>query len=116
MVEAVQFLYPFDDVFQATVDANGEAIISFGPNFQVQWNVSQVSLEMPTAPSGSSAVVRKNGALVAPAFSARKAAIGGDPPIFLRPGDRMTVEWEGCTPGDAGRAFVVYNKVGFGSA
>jgi hypothetical protein len=106
------FEYPFDDTYQQPVDANGDCVVRFAPGFSVNWNVSQVSIEMQTAPSGAVCELRKNGAFVSFMIATGDAA-GGDPSIFLRPGDYMEVIWSNCTPQDLGRVFVVYEKVGF---
>jgi hypothetical protein len=74
------------------------------------WEVSQVSIEMLTAPSGATLDVRYMNSLVAPSQSARRAAASGDPPIFLNGGETMSVEWQNCTPGDPGKVLVVYRK------
>lgn len=106
-----QFPYPFDQQQQVIVGADGRAVATFGPPPNQQWNVTQVSFEMLTAPAGSSATLRKNGALVAPAFSARKTAFGGDPPLLLRGGETAQVVWEDCTPNDIGNVFYIYDKM-----
>lgn len=107
------FPYPFDATRQGRVDANGDLTLTLVPNWDVQYLVTQVSTEMPDAPSGATMVLRKSGTLVAPAFSAKRAALAGDPPIFLRPGERLEAVWSDCTPGDVGTALFIYEKVGF---
>jgi hypothetical protein len=98
---------------QGQVAADGTLTIRFGPEIQNTWEVSQVSVEMLTAPAGATVVIRAMGALVSPSPSARKASAGGDPPIFLHGGETMTVEWEDCTPGDVGSVLVVYRKAAY---
>jgi hypothetical protein len=92
------------------VAADGTLTIEFGPEYNAKWEVSQVSIEMPTAPAGATLVVRYMGSLVSPSPSARRASAGGDPPIFLHGGETMTVEWSDCTPGEPGKVLVVYRK------
>jgi hypothetical protein len=98
-----------DDALSVTVDAAGLATarIQTGSKFQT-WTVSQVSVEMPSAPIGSTCWLRKNGAPITPLIATGDAA-SGDPPIILRPGETMTVEFAGCTPGDVGNIFLVYD-------
>lgn len=108
-----QVPFPFDDTFNAKVDSNGLAVITFGPtDSYFNWSVSQVSIEMLTAPVGATCVMRKGGAFVTFLIATGDVA-GGDPPLFLRPGDRVTITWEGCTPDDYGKAYVIYDKIGF---
>lgn len=107
------FPYPFNDPYQGIVKANGELEIFFGPEPNQIWNVTQVTLEMQTAPAGCSAQLKYQGSLHAPAFSARRSAIGGDPPMNLKGGERGSVLWTGATPGDIGRILVIYNKSGY---
>lgn len=102
-------IFKFSD--QGTVTAAGTLTISFGPNHSQRWVVQQVSLKMPTAPPGSSAELQQFGRLVAPAFSAKKAALGGEPPVPLNGGETCEVVWSGCTPGDIGEVFVLYEKL-----
>lgn len=104
------FPYPFNEPFQGIVELDGSLIVPFGPSSNNTWKVTQVSLEMPTAPAGASAEIRYMASLVAPSPSARKGSAGGDPPIFLQGGETMTVNWTNCTPGDIGRVLVTYEK------
>ena len=104
--------YPFDSSFQAVVDGSGEAEVSFDSGGIINWRVTQVSIEMPTAPVGAACYLRKRGKLVTPMIATGDVA-AGDPPIFLKPGETMTVTWTGCTPGDVGTVLVIYDKVGF---
>lgn len=103
----------FDETKQQTVGADGTLTIEFRPDFTSNWVVEQVTAEMATAPSGSQLDIRKDGALVAPAASSRRAALSGEPPIPLRPGERLQVAWTSCTPGDTGIAYILYRKVAF---
>lgn len=104
------FPHPFNDPLQGIVAAGGALTIKFGPQYNNTWYVTQISIEMPTAPAGSLLVIRRMGSLIAPAPSAKRATASGDPPIFLNGGEFMTVEWTGCTPGDVGKVLVTYNK------
>jgi hypothetical protein len=99
----------FDSRFQGVVSADGTCDVTFGPPLNNQWVLSQVSTEMPDAPSGSTCVLRKMGAFVT-FLIAQGDAAGGDPPLPVRGGETVSVEWEGCTPGDIGRVYVIYEK------
>src|SRR6266576_764302 len=69
------------------------------------WTVSQISLELPSAPAGSTCYVRKNGYPVSPAVPTGDT-VAGDPPVILQPSDALTVEWAGCTVGTSGKVIV----------
>ncbi len=72
------------------------------------WTLTQVSVELPEAPSGSTCEMRKNGSLVTLLIPTGDAA-AGEPPVMLRPTDLVTVSWAGCTPGDVARVLVFYD-------
>lgn len=98
-----------DAYMSTTAGPTGEATITIqtGTRFQ-SWTVEQVSVEMPAAPVGASCALRKNGVLISPLIATGDVA-DGSPPIPLRPGETMTVEWAGCTPGDVGNVYVLYD-------
>ena len=100
-----------DAQYAETVDAGGRATVKIWPGNLDAWTVSQVSVEMRTAPVGATCELRKNGAFVSPLIPTGDVA-GGDPPVTVSPSDRLTVEWVGCTPGDVGGVFIVYDVVG----
>ena len=92
-----------------TVAADGTLEISVGPRRDQVWEISQVSLEMPTAPAGATAEIRDvMGALMSPSYSARRASASGTQ--FLNPGETITVSWQDCTPGDVGRVLAMFRK------
>jgi hypothetical protein len=97
----------------AIVDAAGNCTVTIKPRGSTTWSVSQLSIEMPSAPSGTVLTLRTNGHLIDSPFSARRASAGGDPPISLRPGDDLTVEWVGATPGQQGLVFYIYDEAGY---
>lgn len=107
------FPYPFNDSYQGIVNASGVLEIFFGPPPNQIWSVTQVSLEMSTAPAGCTAILKYQGSLHAPAFSARKSALGGDPPMVLKGGERGSVRWDAATSGDIGKILVIYDKSGY---
>jgi hypothetical protein len=72
------------------------------------WTVSQVSVEMATAPLGATCDVRKDGILITPLIPTGDAA-SGDPPVTLRPGQTLTVNFAGCTPGSVGSVYLIYD-------
>lgn len=101
---------PASLTLQGTVDASGGLTIQFGPSGAEKWSVKQVTLEMPTAPSGARAEIRRMTTLLAPAPSAKRASASGDPPIYLYGGEFLRVTWIACTPGDPGSVLVIYEK------
>lgn len=98
-----------DRPFSGVVTAAGILTLRIRPKSSVSWEVTQVTTEMPTAPSGSLCVLRKNGNKVTDMIATGDAA-GGDPSVVLRPSDELTIEWTQCTPGDTGKALVFYNQ------
>lgn len=98
-----------DRSFSSTVDASGDAIVTVTPTKNNPWNVTQVSVEMTNAPTGAVCSLRKNGSFVT-LLIANGDVADGSPPVFVRPGDRMTIEWENCTPGDVGNVLVFYDE------
>lgn len=104
--------FPFDWSRQGIVDAAGELSIEWDSGGTINWLVEQVTIEMSSAPVGSTAELRKGDQLVTPMIPTGDVA-GGDPPVMLRPGHRMRVDWAGCTTGDVGKVYVIYRKVGF---
>lgn len=94
-------------------NAAGTCTVIIKPQGSTTWSVTQLSIEMGSAPSGTVLTLRTNGHFIDSPFSARRASAGGDPPIPLRPGDDLTVEWTGATPGDQGLVFYMYDEVGF---
>lgn len=100
-----------DAQYAETVGPDGRATVKIWPGNMDAWTVSQVSVEMGTAPVGAVCTLRKNGAYVSPLIATGDVA-GGDPPVTVSPSDRLTVEWQGCTPGDVGAVFIVYDVLG----
>lgn len=100
---------PKEQTYVATVNAAGVATIEITPRFD-PWLVTQVSIEMLTAPAGAVCLLRKRSALISPMIAAADVA-AGDPPITLHPGDSLTVEWTACTPGDQGKAIAIYHRL-----
>lgn len=89
--------------------ADGTLLIRMGPRRDQVWEVTQVSLEMPSAPTGATAEIRDamNG-LMSPSYSARRATAAGS--LTLSPGETITVKWTAATPGTVGRAIAIYRK------
>lgn len=96
-----------DDTLPGTVTAAGTLVVTIKTKRLNTWIVSQVALEMPSAPSGAVCTLRKNGALICPA-KPRRDALAGEPYITLRPADLLTVEWSGCTPGSTATVWFSY--------
>lgn len=95
---------------QGTVNAAGRLTVPFGPPGNQIYDVRQVTLEMTTAPAGCTAEIRQMGSLIAPSYSARRAAASEPPPITLQGGETLTVEWFNATPNDIGRVTIVYDR------
>lgn len=93
------------------IGSNGEATITFTPTKNVPWNVTQVSTEYNNSPSGCSAELRKNGALVTVMIPTDVA--DREPPVFLRPGDRLVVKWMGGTSGNPVSALFFYDETDY---
>lgn len=98
-----------DKGYVTVVDGAGNAVITISPEGLQQWRVTQVSVELDDD-QVSTCVLRKNGRPVAPAVP-QLDAVGGEPSVMLRPGDRLTVEWAGATPGLVAAANVFYDEV-----
>jgi hypothetical protein len=96
----------------AITDAAGVCSIRFAVPGQVAWEVSQITVEMPDAPVGTTAFLRVNGALVTPLIPTGDAA-AGDPPLPVYAGDVVEIRWEGATPGDQGRALLIYRTASY---
>lgn len=96
----------------AITNAAGVCTIRFTVPGQVAWEVSQITIEMPTAPAGCAAAIRVNGALVTPMIAFGDAA-GGDPPLPVYSGDVVEIIWTGATPGDQGRALLIYRTASY---
>jgi hypothetical protein len=99
---------PFDRDFSTIVGSNGQASVTLTPTKNVPWIVTQVSTEYRNSPSGSSAELRKNGSLVTAMIPTDVA--DSDPPVFLRPGDRLVVTWFGGTAGNPVSAIFFYEE------
>jgi hypothetical protein len=97
-----------DDVYSARVTAAGVAIITIRAFASQVWTVSQVSTEYTTAPLGCTSTLRKNGSQIT-ALIATGDVADGPPPTILRPGDVMTVNWAGATPGETVKALIYYD-------
>lgn len=87
--------------------ASGLATVTIQPYSAMPWNVTQVSIELSSAPIGATCSLRKNGYLITPMVATGDVA-SGDPPVLLLPEDVMTVEWVGCTPGTLGKVLYIY--------
>lgn len=91
------------------VPASGTLVIEIGPPANQIWEVTQISLEMPTAPAGCVAELRDQmNALMSPSYSARRASASGSQ--ILNPNEKIRAQWTGATPGDSGRVTALYKK------
>jgi hypothetical protein len=94
----------------AVANAAGLCVVSYTPRGSDLQRITQVAGEMDS-PGGASCALRRNGAIISPLVPTRFGA-GGDPPIWLWPGDVLTVEWVGATPGAVGKVTVIYDLGG----
>lgn len=95
--------------YTATADALGVALVTIKTRTRLQtWTITQVSVEMTTAPIGSTCELRRNNFLVTPLISTGDAA-SGDPPVILRGSDTVTVKWAGATPGAVGNVLIFFD-------
>jgi hypothetical protein len=97
-------------VGSATADSGGAATVTFTPRSNDLYRVTQVAVEM-TGSGTAKCSIRRNGALVSPVVPTGDAA-GGDPPIWLWPGDSLTVEWTSAPVGGIGKVTVFYDLGG----
>jgi hypothetical protein len=98
-----------DDQYSSVVAADGTATITFTPTKNKPWNLQQVSTEMPDAPAGATAELRKNGNLITVMLASDVA--DSDPPVPVAPGDRMAVNWFGGTPGGTVSLYIIYTEI-----
>lgn len=103
---------PERSTFSAIANAAGTATVTFRVPGQVGWQVEQITIEMPNAPFGATAALRLNDSLVTPMIPNGDAA-AGDPPLPVFPGDVVTVQWLGATPGDQGKVLVIYRTASY---
>lgn len=89
------------------VNAAGALTLEFRPRGNDLVRATQVTGEMALG-SGSICSLRRNGALIS-ALVPTGGAAGGDPPVWLWPGDVLTVEWSGAPVGATGKMVVIYD-------
>jgi hypothetical protein len=98
--------------FSVRIGAGGTGTVTIRTGSRETWIISQVSIELPSAPSGAIADLRLNDDLVTPLIASGDVA-SGDPPVTLLPTDTLTVNWSSATPNLIGRVLVFYSaKVG----
>lgn len=96
--------------YSALVDALGVAVVTITTgNTLQQWDVTQVSVELATAPLGATCDLRVNDYLVTPLIATGDVG-AGDPPILLLPSDVLKITWRNCTPGQTAKVLVIYNE------
>lgn len=94
-------------ITSGVVPASGFLALAFTPRSADLHRVTQVAAEMAGA-GGAIGIIRRNGAIVTP-FVPSGGAAGGPPPIWLWPGDVLTVEWTGAPAGAVGKATIFYD-------
>lgn len=98
----------------ATVAADGTAsCVLTVSSPRVYYVVSQVSVMAPDVGGAASAGLYRDDMLITPLVPQGDAA-AGDPPIDVRPGQRLTVDWAGGDQGAVCNALFMYEEVQFG--
>ncbi len=92
-----------------TVSAAGTLVIPLSPNGTLTYIVGQVTLERNDAPLGATCYLRINGRDITPMINSGDTA-AGEPPTWVYPGDRLTLEFAGYTPGDSLTGTFFYEK------
>lgn len=93
-----------------TVPASGALTLTFRTRGNQLTRVTQATAEMDGG-GASICVLRLNGGLISPLVPTGDAA-SGDPPIYVGPGDELTLEWTGAPAGSLGKMVVIYDIVG----
>lgn len=90
-----------DQAQSAVVNANGTAVVTFGPiPTGLERIVFQIASETP-ARTGATLTIRKNGRFItATPMSSGAASAQGPPYVLTHPGDQLTANWAGFTVGD----------------
>jgi hypothetical protein len=104
-----------DDIAFAVANAAGLCVVTFGPD-ATPWRVAQLSVEVDGdgAPAGATCVARKNSRLISPLVPDMDTA-SGDPPIVLRPPDKIIVTWTNLDPGQRGTVTYYFDEIGWSS-
>jgi hypothetical protein len=102
-----------NQTFTTTIDAAGAATIRIepvGPAGRHTWTVDQLSLEITRANRTAlgRCAVRLDGDLIDHALPWHDV-LADPPPVVLRPGHVITVEWTDCTPGDTASVTVFFD-------
>lgn len=93
--------------YSVTIGAGGTGTVTVKTGSREAWIISQVSIELPSAPSGATCDLRLNDRLVTLLIAPGDAATG-DPPVTLLETDALTVNWAGCTAGTVGKVLIFY--------
>jgi hypothetical protein len=93
--------------YSVVIGAGGTGTVTIRTGSREAWIISQVSIELASAPSGATADMRLNGSLVT-LMVAQGDAAGGDPPVTLLDTDTLTINWTGCTAGTVGKVIIFY--------
>ena len=93
--------------YSVVIGAGGTGTVTIRTGSREAWIVSQVSVELPGAPSGATCDMRLNTRLVTLLIAPGDAA-SGDPPVTLLDTDTLTINWAGCTVGTVGQVLIFY--------
>ena len=93
--------------FSVRIGAAGTGTVTIRTGSREAWIVSQVSIELASAPSGATAEMRLNDSLVT-LMVAQGDSAAGDPPVTLLETDTLTINWAGCTQNTIGKVLIFY--------
>lgn len=93
--------------YSVKIGAGGTGTVTIRTGSREAWIISQVSIELASAPSGATADLRLNGNLVT-LMVAQGDSAAGDPPVTLLETDTLTVNWTGCTVNTVGKVLIFY--------
>lgn len=88
-------------------DSNGDLTVVFRARGAQPFRVTQITAEMPDG-AGAACAIRLNGALISPLVATGDSA-GGDPPVWVTPGDELAVVWTGAPADASGQAVFIYD-------
>lgn len=95
--------------YPARVGADGRAVVTIIPGNMQQWRVRQVSISMPDAAAGATAMLILNGSPLTALVPNIDAADGVS--VVLRgSAAQLTVLWTGCPPGATGTVIALYDE------
>jgi len=96
----------------ATVAANGTATVTFAQySPSLVWKVYQVSVGLNPITQGAQAFLTHDGQPVTSSAFGYSDAAAGDPPIYLRASETLTVQWTNAGVGGQATATIYYEEI-----